>query len=68
KNVNDIQLYVGEFRELKKITKESHIHYIEHPLNQCYEGTEENRDWIFPVKGYFTSFFKYWKTCKKYMK
>ena len=66
KNINGIQLYVGEFKELKKITKESHIYFKEHPLNQYYKGTEENRDWIFPVKGYFSSFFKYWKKCKKY--
>lgn len=68
KNINGIQLFVGEFKELKKVTKESHIYYKEHPLNHCYEGTEEDRDWIFPVKGYFTSFFKYWNKCKKHIK
>ena len=68
KNINGIQLYVGEFKELKKVTKESHIYYKEHPLNHYYEGTEEDRDWIFPVKGYFPSFFKYWNKCKKYIK
>ena len=46
---------------------------VELPLGQVlseepYEGTEEDRDWIFPVKGYFTSFFKYWNKCKKHIK
>jgi deoxyribodipyrimidine photo-lyase len=68
KNINGIQLYVGEFKELKKVTKESRIYYKEHPLNHCYEGTEEDRDWIFPVTGYFPSFFKYWNKCKKHIK
>ena len=68
KNIKGIQLYVGEFKELKKVTKESHIYYKEHPLNHCYEGTEEDRDWIFPVKGYYPSFFKYWNKCKKHTK
>ena len=68
KNINGIKLFVGEFKELKKVTKESHIYYKEHPQNHCYEGTEEDRDWIFPVKGYFPSFFKYWNKCKKHIK
>ena len=57
KNINGIQLFVGEFKELKKVTKESIIYYKEHPLNHSYEGIEEDRDWIFPVKGYFTTSF-----------
>ena len=68
KNINGIQLFVGEFKELKKVSKESHIYYKEHPLNHFYEGTEEDRDWIFRVKGYFHSFFKYWNKCKKHIK
>ena len=59
KNINGIQLFVGEFKELKKTTKDSNIYYKAHPLNHRYEGIEEDRDWIFPVKGYFASFFKY---------
>ena len=31
KNINGIQLFVGEFKELKKITKDSNI-YIKHIL------------------------------------
>ncbi len=65
KNINSIQLYVGEFKELKKITKESKIYFKEHPLNKEYFGCEESRDWMFSNKENYNSFFKYWKICKK---
>ena len=32
KNINNIQLYVGEFKELIKVTKESHIYYLKNTL------------------------------------
>jgi len=41
------------------------IYYKEHPLNLDYQGTEIPRDWMFSVKGYYPSFFAYWKKCKK---
>ena len=64
-NINNIQVYVGEFDEL--ITKEglTDIHFKEHPLNKEYKGTEDPRDWMFDVKGYYPSFFAFWKKCKK---
>lgn len=68
KNINHIKWFVGEFNELKKITKKSHIYFKEHPLNNHYEGTMENRDWMFDVKGYYPSFFKFWNKCKKEIK
>jgi deoxyribodipyrimidine photo-lyase len=71
-NIANIQIYIGEFNDL--ITKykfESasgmarNIHYKEHPLNNHYEGIEEPREWMFDVKGYYPSFFAFWKKCKK---
>ena len=68
KNIKNIQIYVGEFKQLNEIIDKSDIYYKEHPLNSNYKGNKDKRDWMFPVDGNFSSFFKYWKTCKKYIK
>ncbi len=65
KNIENIQVYVGEFKELVTEYNLGNIYYKEHPLNNHYQGTEEPRDWMFSVKGYFPSFFAFWKKCKK---
>jgi len=64
-NIPNIQIYVGEFDELIKDHDFGDIYYKEHPLNNHYKGTEEPRDWMFDVKGYYPSFFSFWKKCKK---
>jgi len=64
-NIEGIQNFVGEFDELKSIYDIQDIVYKEHPLNKHYTGTEAPRDWMFSVKGYFPSFFAFWKKCKK---
>lgn len=66
-NIPDMQVFVGEFEELKSEYKLHNFIYKEHPLNN-YEGTEEPRDWMFSVSGYYRSFFGFWKKCKKEMK
>lgn len=65
KNIADIQLFVGEFDELISSYKLTSVYYKEHPLNNHYKGIEEPRDWMFSVKGYYPSFFAFWKKCKK---
>lgn len=65
KNIENIQVYVGEFDTLVKTYGIKDIHYKEHPLNSHYQGVEEARDWMFQVEGYFPSFFAFWKKCKK---
>ncbi|NLR91198.1 FAD-binding domain-containing protein [Flammeovirga agarivorans] len=67
KNIQGIQIFVGEFRELKPLLGESTVYYKEHPLANLYEGVEEQREWISSVKGYHTSFFKFWKKVRKEM-
>ncbi|WAC39518.1 FAD-binding domain-containing protein [Pedobacter sp. SL55] len=65
-NIKNIQYYVGEFETLEKLIAAKPIHYKEHPTNVQYRGNEHQRDWMFKeVKGYFPSFFAYWKTCSK---
>lgn len=65
KNIENIQIYVGEFKTLTKNYELNDIHYKEHPLNQHYQGIQTERDWMFTVKGYYPSFFAFWKKCKK---
>ncbi len=66
KNINNIQVFVGEFNDLFKNIESSKIHYKEHPTNLHYKGIEHCRDWMFEdIKGYYPSFFSYWKKCKQ---
>jgi deoxyribodipyrimidine photo-lyase len=67
KNISGIQIYTGSFESLIKKYPNTDFHYKEHPLNN-YTGVEHPRDWMFSVKGYFPSFFSFWKKCKKELK
>lgn len=64
KNINGIQVYTGSFESFKNTHPNVEFHFKEHPLNN-YRGTEHPRDWMFSVKGYYPSFFSFWKKCKK---
>jgi len=63
--IPNIQIYIGEFDELVHVYRLKNIFYKEHPLNKHYKGEEEPRDWMFDVRGYYPSFFAFWKKCKK---
>jgi len=63
-NIPSIQIFIGEFDSLKANHAIRNFIYKEHPLNN-YEGTEEARDWMFSIEGYFPSFFSFWKKCRK---
>jgi len=65
KNIENIQVYVGEYKDLTTTYSLKNIYYKEHPLSNHYLGIEESRDWMFSVKGYYPSFFTFWKKCKK---
>ncbi len=64
-NIEGIQIFVGEFDELIRSNSLETIYYKEHPLNHHYKGVEEERDWMFTIRGYYPSFFAFWKKCKK---
>ncbi len=67
KNINNIQLFVGEFEELCAKIDPLQVNYKEHPTNIHYKGIIHDRDWMFKeVKGYYPSFFAYWKKCIKF--
>lgn len=67
-NIPGMQIFIGEFHELVHIYGLTDVHYKEHPLNVHYQGTQEPREFMFSVKGYYPSFFSYWKQCKKELK
>ena len=64
-NIDNVQVFIGEFSDLVETYGLMNIYYKEHPLNQHYQGMEEARDWMFDIKGYYPSFFAFWKKCKK---
>ena len=67
-NIPGIQVYVGEFEELKKYTGASNTLFKKHPAYLHYEGTAESADYLFPqVSGYYPSFFAYWKKCERWI-
>ena len=65
KNIDGIQIFVGEFGELVRDHKLADIRYKEHPLSRHYSGMEESREWMFDVSGDFRSFFSFWKKCER---
>ena len=65
KNISNIKLFVGEFHELQNNYNHQKIIFKEHPLNHNYNGIQESRDWMFSAKGYHSTFFSFWKKCKK---
>ena len=65
KNIEGMKVFVGAFDDLAKEVAEEHIIYKEHPTSKHYRGTREERDWLSSAKGYFPSFFKFWKKAKK---
>ena len=64
-NIPSIQIYVGEFKDFIKEHFLQEVYYKEHPTNSHYQGIEDSRDWMFEVNGYYSSFFSFWKKCKK---
>ena len=68
-NVPGIQVYTGSFAELQNLAGNNSIYYKVHPAFTHYTGIAESYDYLFPeVKGYFPSFFSYWKKAEKYLK
>lgn len=64
-NIDGIQVFTGEFKDLVNRYELKEVFFKEHPANKHYKGTWENRDWMFDVQGYYPSFFIFWKQCEK---
>lgn len=65
-NIPGIQVFVDEYSSLEEKFGLQEFYFKEHPLNSHYNGTKEDRDWMFPVTGYYPSFFAFWKKCQKH--
>jgi deoxyribodipyrimidine photo-lyase len=68
KNINDIQVFVGSYKDLKNNYGLKTIIFKEHPLNNHYSGQVDERDWMFTNKSNLNSFFSYWNKSKKIFK
>jgi deoxyribodipyrimidine photo-lyase len=67
KNIDGIQVLVGEFSDLYPMIKETRVIYKEHPLNK-YIGFEESRECLISIDNkYFGSFFSYWKHIEPFL-
>ena len=55
-NIQKIQIYVGNFNQLKKDYGIDKFIFKEHPLNKHYTGMEDERDWLYKVEGEYLSF------------
>lgn len=65
-NIAGIQLFIGEFSDLKQLTGRAEIIFKEHPLFSHLIGTCDQRDWIFPeLDRFYPSFFGYWKKAER---
>ncbi len=62
-NIPGVQVAVMEFDQLVNQFQLSEVLFKEHPTCTHYRGTEEPRDWMFSVTGYYPSFFSFWKKC-----
>ena len=68
-NIPGLQIYAGRLEDLKKVCSGNEIYFKEHPFFNHYKGHKDERDWLAPsVKGYFPSFFAYWKKVEKILK
>ncbi len=65
KNIPNLHVFTGSFNALTEQYKLTDVHYKEHPLNNHFKGTKHERDWMFETKGYYRSFFAFWKKCRK---
>jgi deoxyribodipyrimidine photo-lyase len=56
-NIERIQVFVGEFAELRSQPATGTIYFKEHPTATHYEGVREERDWMCPeLRGFIHPF------------
>jgi deoxyribodipyrimidine photo-lyase len=69
KNIPQLQVYVGEWNDLQPTLGQGPVHFKEHPFSRHFIGKEESRTWMVPeIRGYFPSFFAYWKKIEPLLK
>ncbi|MES2773694.1 MAG: FAD-binding domain-containing protein [Bacteroidota bacterium] len=67
-NIPGIQVFAGEFEQLKLFYGADTFISLNHPLHQHFTGTRDPYPWMFPhVAGYSNSFFSFWKKCQAHL-
>lgn len=68
-NIPGLQVFTGEFSELKSLAPHSDFIFKEHPFAFHWQGIQEERTWMVPeIQGYFPSFFNYWKKIEPFIR
>ena len=67
-NIEGIQVFTGECQDLLRCYPGKTIYFREHPMLKDLRGEFIQRPSVFPIYGFFPSFFAYWKQCEKFMK
>ncbi|WP_245676503.1 FAD-binding domain-containing protein [Crocinitomix algicola] len=65
RHIPGIICVVQEFESLLESIDVENLNYKEHPLNKSYRGIEHPRDWLSDLNDDYSSFFAFWKKCKK---
>ena len=65
KNLPGLQVFAAEFSDLEREVGGGEIVFEEHPFSAHFEGTRDERDWMFGVRGFFPKFYAFWKRCEK---
>ena len=68
KMIGDVTVCIGEFNDIKNQIPTNNLVYKEHPTNRHYVGTQEPRDWMTNLTGYYSSFSSFWKKCQGYLR
>jgi len=64
-NIPGIKVFCGNVNELLKAFPDHKFIFKEHPLNEHYPGEGQSAETMFGIKGYYPSFFTFWKKCSK---
>lgn len=64
-NIPALQVFIGNFSEFQLRYSPKKVFFKEHPLNTDYVGVQTSRDWLSSVRGDYSSFFAFWKKCKR---
>lgn len=67
-NIKDLVIIKSDFKDFAQKNKNAKIYFKEHPLNNHYKGTCDERDWLFKYQNYYPSFFKFWNASKNELK
>jgi deoxyribodipyrimidine photo-lyase len=63
--IDGIKIHTGDFNSLHSKSSGQPFFFRQHPFTSHYSGTMDEREWLTDIKGYFPSFFSFWKKAEK---